>query len=122
MAASISAALSHVGESYGPQVVSAKQPASFDRRTGRIADDHNAVLVKPQTDAGLKPTCVYYNLSVAELYEKALANEPGTHIVSSGALATLSGLSVLSPLVLWSRSSKFWFCDAAAEKRQFLWN
>ena len=48
-------------------------------------------MVNPTTDAGLKPTCVYYNLSVAELYEKALAHEPGTHIVSSGGLATLSG-------------------------------
>lgn len=34
----------------------------------------------------LLPSC-----SVAELYEHALKHEPSTHIVSSGALATLSG-------------------------------
>lgn len=58
---------------------------------GSRHDTCTEVLSKPQTDAGLKPTCVFHNLSVAELYEKALAHEPGTHIVSSGALATLSG-------------------------------
>ena len=34
---------------------------------------------------------VYHNLAVAEYYEHALKYEPSTHIVSTGALATLSG-------------------------------
>ncbi|WIA44312.1 hypothetical protein OEZ86_007107 [Tetradesmus obliquus] len=42
-------------------------------------------------DSGVKPRAVYRNLSPAELYEKALKFEPGTHVVSSGALATTSG-------------------------------
>lgn len=85
LAASISASLSHHGGHDGPLVVSAK--VGFDGKH----KDYAEVLAKPQTDAGLKPTCVYHNLSVAELYAKALAHEPGTHIVSSGAIATLSG-------------------------------
>jgi len=40
---------------------------------------------------GLKPKIVYRNLSPAELYEKALQYEKGTHIVANGALAALSG-------------------------------
>lgn len=47
--------------------------------------------MKTVSDAGLKPSVAYHNLSPAELYEKALLYEPGTHMVSSGALATLSG-------------------------------
>jgi len=43
------------------------------------------------SDAGLKPTVVYHNLTPAELYEQALKYEPGTHIMASGALAALSG-------------------------------
>eukprot|EP00878_Enallax_costatus_P000932 GHUV01001062.1.p1 GENE.GHUV01001062.1~~GHUV01001062.1.p1 ORF type:complete len:591 (+),score=127.90 GHUV01001062.1:65-1837(+) len=42
-------------------------------------------------DSGLAPRAVYRNLAPAELYEKALHFEPGTHVVSSGALATESG-------------------------------
>lgn len=45
----------------------------------------------PTSDVGLKPVTVYHNLSAAELYEHALKYEPGTHIVSTGALATMSG-------------------------------
>ncbi|GAB4822262.1 hypothetical protein N2152v2_009308 [Parachlorella kessleri] len=43
------------------------------------------------SDVGLKPTVVFHNLTPAELYEKALQYDPGTHVVASGALATLSG-------------------------------
>ena len=43
------------------------------------------------SDAGLKGATVYHNLTPAQLYEKALTNEPGTHIMCNGALATLSG-------------------------------
>ncbi|GLC33097.1 hypothetical protein PLESTB_000370700 [Pleodorina starrii] len=42
-------------------------------------------------EAGLAPHVVYRNLSTPELYEMALAFEPGTHITSTGALATKSG-------------------------------
>ncbi|KXZ50333.1 hypothetical protein GPECTOR_17g974 [Gonium pectorale] len=42
-------------------------------------------------EAGLAPNMVYRNLSPAQLYELALAFEPGTHITSTGALATRSG-------------------------------
>ena len=45
----------------------------------------------PTSDAGLKPTTVFHNLSPAELYEKALQYDRGSHIVASGALATMSG-------------------------------
>ena len=34
---------------------------------------------------------VFHNLSVAELYEKALQHEPSAHVVAGGALAVLSG-------------------------------
>eukprot|EP01026_Neomeris_dumetosa_P048454 TRINITY_DN41944_c0_g1_i1.p1 TRINITY_DN41944_c0_g1~~TRINITY_DN41944_c0_g1_i1.p1 ORF type:complete len:642 (+),score=74.44 TRINITY_DN41944_c0_g1_i1:267-1928(+) len=46
----------------------------------------------PTAEAGLNPVKVFYNPSPAELYEYALQYEPGTHIVSSGALATMSGV------------------------------
>ncbi|GLC41483.1 hypothetical protein PLESTB_001006800 [Pleodorina starrii] len=42
-------------------------------------------------ESGLAPRQVYRNLPPAQLYELALAFEPGTHITSTGALATLSG-------------------------------
>ncbi|KXZ44599.1 hypothetical protein GPECTOR_65g217 [Gonium pectorale] len=42
-------------------------------------------------DSGLAPKLVYRNLSPSQLYELALAFEPGTHITSTGALATQSG-------------------------------
>ena len=47
--------------------------------------------LRAMSDAGLKPTVVYHNLTPAELYEKALKHEPGTHVMASGALAALSG-------------------------------
>jgi len=46
---------------------------------------------KHSMEAGLKPKVVHHNLSVCELYEMALRWEPGTHVVNSGALATVSG-------------------------------
>ena len=75
--------------STGPTVKCAKvaDRAGFDG----LHRDYTKVLAKPETDAGLQPTCVYHNLPPAELYEKALLHEKGTRIVSSGALATLSG-------------------------------
>ncbi|KXZ44604.1 hypothetical protein GPECTOR_65g222 [Gonium pectorale] len=42
-------------------------------------------------ESGLAPKVVHRNLSPSQLYELALAFEPGTHITSTGALATLSG-------------------------------
>jgi len=43
------------------------------------------------SDLGLNPKVVYRNLASAELYEKALKYEEGTHVVANGALAALSG-------------------------------
>ncbi|GAB4820350.1 hypothetical protein N2152v2_007396 [Parachlorella kessleri] len=48
-------------------------------------------MVKDLDDIHLSPAVIYHNLSVAELYEHALRYEPSTHIVSTAALATLSG-------------------------------
>ncbi|KAG2423215.1 hypothetical protein HXX76_015472 [Chlamydomonas incerta] len=42
-------------------------------------------------ESGLQPRVVFRNLTTPQLYEMALAHEPGTHITSTGALATLSG-------------------------------
>ncbi|KAG2427717.1 hypothetical protein HYH02_014548 [Chlamydomonas schloesseri] len=42
-------------------------------------------------ECGLEPRVVFRNLTTPQLYEMALAHEPGTHITSTGALATLSG-------------------------------
>ncbi|GIL76342.1 hypothetical protein Vretimale_5908 [Volvox reticuliferus] len=42
-------------------------------------------------ESGLAPNVVFRNLSTPQLYELALAFEPGTHITSTGALATKSG-------------------------------
>ncbi|GIL81544.1 hypothetical protein Vretimale_948 [Volvox reticuliferus] len=42
-------------------------------------------------ESGLAPRQVFRNLPPSQLYELALAFEPGTHITSTGALATLSG-------------------------------
>mmetsp|Transcript_2691 Transcript_2691/g.7619 ORF Transcript_2691/g.7619 Transcript_2691/m.7619 type:complete len:640 (+) Transcript_2691:224-2143(+) len=87
--ASISASLKPLDASSGPIVKCAK----VSERAGFSGyyTDYRDVLQKPEADDGLKPTCVYHNLSPAELYEKALKFERGTHIVNSGALATLSG-------------------------------
>ncbi|GMH33496.1 hypothetical protein BSKO_01330 [Bryopsis sp. KO-2023] len=49
----------------------------------------SSIDVAPQV--GLAPKTVHRNLSPSELYEMAVEYEQGTHIVSSGALATLSG-------------------------------
>jgi phosphoenolpyruvate carboxykinase (ATP) len=45
------------------------------------------------TEAGIDYThsAIYRNLSVAQLYEHALQNEPGTVLSSTGALITSSG-------------------------------
>ncbi|GFR48353.1 hypothetical protein Agub_g10241 [Astrephomene gubernaculifera] len=42
-------------------------------------------------ESGLTPKVIYRNLAPAQLYELALAFEPGTHIASSGALIAMSG-------------------------------
>jgi hypothetical protein len=53
--------------------------------------DQSGGFIKAVSDSGLKPVVVFHNVMPAELYELALAHEQGSHIVSSGALATLSG-------------------------------
>eukprot|EP00882_Tetradesmus_deserticola_P001214 GHRQ01001313.1.p1 GENE.GHRQ01001313.1~~GHRQ01001313.1.p1 ORF type:complete len:221 (+),score=62.38 GHRQ01001313.1:188-850(+) len=42
-------------------------------------------------ESGICPKACYRNAAPAVLYEKALLHEPGTHVVSSGALAASSG-------------------------------
>lgn len=60
---------------------------------GDANEGHNPVFLlesKAARESGLVPKLVFRNLSVPELYEKAL-QEPDTHVVNSGALATTSG-------------------------------
>lgn len=103
----------------------------FQPSTPKSLEQTYGGFLRAMSDAGLKPTVVYHNLTPAELYEKvgcklacnlyylvpslyrpfgkavtdvcsqvfaairiyfqALQYEPGSHLVSSGALATLSG-------------------------------
>ncbi|GMH35918.1 hypothetical protein BSKO_03786 [Bryopsis sp. KO-2023] len=83
---SISTSLKSTSRVKGPKIIRGNMYQN------QVENDPDFLLHQaPTSDGGLKPTTVYHNLSPAELYEKALANEPGTHIVSSGALATMSG-------------------------------
>jgi phosphoenolpyruvate carboxykinase (ATP) len=82
----------------GPRVVKGERfhlaradgPAGSGAVTSPTAAAASGFL-RAMSDAGLKPTVVYHNLTPAELYEQALKYEPGTHIMASGALAALSG-------------------------------
>lgn len=88
--ASISDSLRHTQRKQGPKIskqVSIEKNAVGYHRLEPLEGD----FMHQISDRGLKPTVVYHNLSPAELYEKALLYEPGTHIVANGALATLSG-------------------------------
>jgi phosphoenolpyruvate carboxykinase (ATP) len=84
---SISETLKSAARSTGPKVV--KTEKKGDPR--QVVEGARVTFMSAMSDAGLKPTVVYHNLTPAELYEKALLYEPGSHLVSSGALATLSG-------------------------------
>lgn len=82
----------------GPRVVSREPrhlylPASPRSRAAAESEQTDVVkeMFAEMSDIGLKPVVVYHNLSVAELYEHSLKYEPTSHIVSTGALATLSG-------------------------------
>ena len=82
--------------SAGPRVVKGDGPSAFDLHStgpsGAFPMSPTRVgFLRAMSDAGLKPTVVYHNLTPAELYEKALKHEPGTHVMASGALAALSG-------------------------------
>ena len=87
---SISTSLKSAARTAGPRVVKGEprhipmpqSPRSIAKQEG---------FAKAVSDCGLKPVVVYHNLSPAEYYEHALQYERGTHIVSNGALATLSG-------------------------------
>ena len=83
----------------GPRVVKGERfhlARADGSLTGGVASPTSAAaaasgFLRAMSDAGLKPTVVYHNLTPAELYEQALKYEPGTHIMASGALAALSG-------------------------------
>ncbi|CAD7703599.1 unnamed protein product [Ostreobium quekettii] len=86
MERSLSATLTSVARRRGPTVTRGSLPASpRDEESGFLANHW------PASDAGLKPTTVFHNLSPAELYEKALQFDRSAHVVSSGALAVISG-------------------------------
>ncbi|CAI5468904.1 unnamed protein product [Closterium sp. Yama58-4] len=77
--------------------VAAFDPTNQPRESTRAGDALQKVMNVPDFApddifvAKLKPHEVLRNLSVAELYEQAIAQEEGNFIVSTGALATLSG-------------------------------
>lgn len=85
-AASISTSLKSEVRPKGPSVVQANM-----YRDQHQVDPDFLKYQSPTSDVGLNPVTVFHNLSPAELYEKGLEHEPGTHIVSTGALATMSG-------------------------------
>ncbi|GAB4822462.1 hypothetical protein N2152v2_009508 [Parachlorella kessleri] len=96
--ASISTTLKSGAREAGPRVVTREPkhlyvPQSPRSRAAAEADQTEVAreMIKEMSDIGLKPVIVYHNLSVAEYYEHALKYEPSTHIVATGALATLSG-------------------------------
>jgi phosphoenolpyruvate carboxykinase (ATP) len=88
--ASLSETLRSSARSVGPKVVRGDTKRDAVGGTGRLETTRSGFL-RAMSDAGLKPTVVYHNLTPAELYEKALLYEPGTHLTANGALATLSG-------------------------------
>lgn len=88
---SLSSTLKSSARLHGPRILKGDTRASSVPQSPRSLENQTSGFMKAMSDAGLRPVIVYHNLSTAELYEKALAHEKGTHIVSSGALATLSG-------------------------------
>ncbi|KAI3429628.1 hypothetical protein D9Q98_005714 [Chlorella vulgaris] len=96
--ASLSETLKSKSREAGPRVV-VREPKHLympqSPRSRAAAEAEQTDLIKEMFhemgDIGLKPVVVYHNLSVPELYEHALKYEPSSHIVASGALATLSG-------------------------------
>ncbi|PSC71338.1 phosphoenolpyruvate carboxykinase [ATP]-like [Micractinium conductrix] len=76
----------------GPRVIRGEQ-SPYHPSSPRMMDHSSGAsgFAKAMSDAGLRPVVVYHNLSPAELYEKALQQEPSSHIVERGALATVSG-------------------------------
>lgn len=75
----------------GPRVVKGAPKHAYIPGSPRSLEASGSQFAKDVSDSGLKPVVVYHNLTPAELYEKALQYEPSSHIVSNGALATLSG-------------------------------
>ena len=91
---SISETLKSNVRPFGPRVVKGegkRAATSLPQSPRSLAQNDTNVFIKAMSDAGLKPVIVYHNLSPAELYEKAITHEKGSHVTSSGALATLSG-------------------------------
>lgn len=96
--ASISATLRSTTRDFGPRVI-AREPRHLyiptSPRSKAAAEAEQTDVVKEMfaemSDIGLKPVVVFHNLAVAELYEHSLKYEPTSHIISTGALATLSG-------------------------------
>lgn len=75
----------------GPRIIRGEPKHAYIPTSPRSLEASESTFVHGITDAGLKPVVVYHNLTPAELYEKALQYEKGTHIVSSGAITALSG-------------------------------
>ncbi|KAK9814537.1 hypothetical protein WJX72_007563 [[Myrmecia] bisecta] len=88
---SLSETLKSTARAVGPKIVRGDSKAIPGPKPGFGLESQRSGFMRAISDAGLKPTVVYHNLTPAELYEKALLFEPGTHITASGALATLSG-------------------------------
>ncbi|KAL6648431.1 hypothetical protein ACP70R_012655 [Stipagrostis hirtigluma subsp. patula] len=94
---SISASLASLTRETGPKVVKG-DPARKGEAAAKGAPPpvhhhhhHPAAPTIAVSDSSLKFTHVLYNLSPGELYEQAIKYEKGSFIMSSGALATLSG-------------------------------
>ncbi|KAL6645895.1 hypothetical protein ACP70R_017503 [Stipagrostis hirtigluma subsp. patula] len=94
---SISASLASLTRETGPKVVKG-DPARKGEAAAKGAappvhhhHHHPAAPTIAVSDSSLKFTHVLYNLSPGELYEQAIKYEKGSFIMSSGALATLSG-------------------------------
>ncbi|KAK9808189.1 hypothetical protein WJX73_006738 [Symbiochloris irregularis] len=88
---SLSETLKSTARLKGPTVQKGEGQASKVPPSPKKAPGSHHQFVAAMSDSGLKGTTVYHNATPAELYEKAMTFEPGTHLVSSGALATLSG-------------------------------
>ncbi|KAL6784187.1 hypothetical protein ACKKBG_A05155 [Auxenochlorella protothecoides x Auxenochlorella symbiontica] len=102
-AASISDSLKSLMRGQGPRIAT-RQPRhiyiprspptspAFKRQPGGGRPQNgDAQVLSVMSDSGLRPTIVFHNACVAELYEHALRYEPGSRLTASGALAVPPG-------------------------------
>mmetsp|Transcript_16759 Transcript_16759/g.23130 ORF Transcript_16759/g.23130 Transcript_16759/m.23130 type:complete len:663 (+) Transcript_16759:146-2134(+) len=100
-AASISTSLKSVGDTgEGPRVKLDDKPGSpplklsakdIKKKTPSVRELLGTTPAPDKTDLSLKFTKISRNLAPAVLIEKALLQEKGSHLMASGAIATLSG-------------------------------